>query len=248
MNLKLPQVIGHRGAAAAAPENTLESFRQAAAEGARWVEFDAKLSAEGRVFLLHDDDLDRTTNGKGAARLKTLSELKQLDAGGWYNPRFAGAKLPTLAETVTLLNELDLQCNVEIKPCPGRDVETAEVIMAELRKIWPADKEKPLISSFVLDSLRTVQAAAPEFPRGILFDGHPIDWLSQARGVAAISVNIGNDDATPQWVEEIKQAGYGVLVYTINDPERAAQLIGWGVDGVFSDAPGRILARLAKGL
>lgn len=248
MNLALPQVIGHRGAASAAPENTLESFRQAAAEGAKWVEFDAKLSAEGQVFLLHDDDLDRTTNGKGPARLKTLSELKQLDAGGWFEPRFAGAKLPTLAETVALLTELGLNCNIEIKPCPGRDVETAEVIMAELRRIWPTDKEKPLVSSFALDSLRTAQAAAPEFPRGILLDGRPIDWLVQARGVAAVSVNIGNDDATPQWIAEVGQAGYGCLVYTVNDPERAVELLGWGANGVFSDAPGRILARLGKGL
>jgi glycerophosphoryl diester phosphodiesterase len=248
VNLRLPQVIGHRGAAAAAPENTLESFREAAAEGARWVEFDAKLSAEGQVFLLHDDDLDRTTNGKGAARLKTLMELKQLDAGGWFAPGFAGAKLPTLAETVALLSTLDLNCNIEIKPCPGRDIETAEVVMAELRRIWPAGREKPLISSFALDSLRTARAAAPEFPRGILLDGHPIDWLAQARGVASVSVNIGDEYATPQWIEEIKQADYGLLVYTVNDPERAAQLIGWGADGVFSDTPGRILAGLAKTL
>ena len=91
MDLNLPQVIGHRGAALAAPENTLESFREAAAQGARWVEFDVGLSADGQCFVLHDDTLDRTTSGKGPAHLKSVAELKMLDAGFWFGKAFEGA-------------------------------------------------------------------------------------------------------------------------------------------------------------
>ena len=248
--MKPPKVIGHRGAAENAPENTLESFRAAAAEGARWVEFDAKLTADNAVIILHDDDLDRTTNGKGPAKLNTLAELKALDAGSWFKPGlqpgFAGARIPTLAETLRLLGELDLSANVELKPCPGRERETASIIMDALRRLWPKAKPLPLVSSFVLECLRVAQAEAPEFPRGLLLEGHPLDWLAQARGVGAVSVNIWDRDATAAWCREIKAAGYGLLVYTVNDADRAAQLVDWGVDGVFTDAPGRLLAKLGN--
>jgi glycerophosphoryl diester phosphodiesterase len=245
MTLNLPQVIGHRGAALAAPENTLESFREAAHQGATWVEFDVSLTADGQVLVMHDDDLDRTTTGKGPSHLQTMAELKKLDAGSWFGARFTGVRLPTLGETVALLTELDLMCNVEIKGSE-RNAETAKTVMTELRRTWPAGKPKPMISSFALDALRGAQAEAPEFPRGLLIGGRPIDWLAQARGVAAASVNIDNDHATLPWIGEIKQAGYGVLVWTVNAPERAARLIEWGADGVFTDAPGAVLARLAK--
>lgn len=249
MDLKLPQVIGHRGAALAAPENTLESFREAAAQGAKWVEFDVGLSADGQCFVLHDDTLDRTTSGKGPAHLKSIAELRALDAGFWFGSPFTGAKLPSLAETVAALSELDLMANVEIKSAPeGRHAELATAVMTELRKFWPAGKPKPLISSFELECLRTAHAVAPEFPRGYLLWGRPVDWLAQARGVAAATVNIDNDHATQPWMAELKQAGYGVLVWTVNAPERAARLVEWGADGVFTDAPGAVLARLAKGV
>jgi glycerophosphoryl diester phosphodiesterase len=249
VDLKLPQVIGHRGAALAAPENTLESFREAAAQGAKWVEFDVGLSADGQVFVLHDDTLDRTTSGKGPAHAKSMAELKAVDAGFWFGAQYTGAKLPTLAETVAVLTELDMMCNVEIKAAPeGRHAELAKAVMAELRKLWPAAKPKPLISSFELECLRTAHTEAPEFPRGCLIWGRPLDWLAQARGVAAATMNIDNDHATQPWMAELKQAGYGVLVWTVNAPERAARLVEWGADGVFTDAPGAVLARLAKGV
>ncbi len=244
--MKLPRIIGHRGAAEDAPENTLESFRAAAREGATWVEFDAKLSADNAIVILHDDDLDRTTSGRGPARLRTLAELQALDAGAWFKPAFAGARIPTLAETVAVLDQLGLGANVEIKPCPGREKETASVVMAALRRLWPKARPLPLVSSFAPECLRVAQAEAPEFSRGLLLEEHPLDWLAQARGVGAATVNIWERDATPDWCREIKAAGYGLLAYTVNDADRAAQLFAWGVDGVFTDAPGRLLAKLGN--
>ena len=247
MKLDLPQVIGHRGAALAAPENTLESFREAHRQGARWVEFDVGLTADDQILVMHDDTLDRTTNGKGPAHAQTLAALKQLDAGFWFGKQFTGIKLPTLAETVALLAELDMMCNVEIKGS-SRNAETTKAVMTELRRTWPADKPKPLVSSFEIECLRGAQAEAPEFPRGYLIGGRPLDWLAQARSIAAATINIDNDHATQPWMAELKQPGYGVLVWTVNAPERAARLIEWGADGVFTDAPGAVLARLAKGV
>jgi glycerophosphoryl diester phosphodiesterase len=247
MKIDLPKVIGHRGAALDAPENTLESFREAHRQGARWVEFDVSLTADDQVLVMHDDTLDRTTNGKGPAAAQTMADLKKLDAGFWFGAKFEGVKLPTLAETVALLAELDMNCNCEIKGSK-RNLETAKAVMAELRRTWPANKPKPLISSFELECLRGAQAEAPEFPRGVLIWGKPVDWLSQARSVAAATMNIDNDHATQPWMAELKQAGYGVLVWTVDAPERAARVMEWGADGIITDAPGAVLARLGKGV
>lgn len=239
--VKLPKVIGHRGAAEAAPENTLASFREAKRQGAAWVEFDAKLSADNRCFLLHDDDLDRTSNGRGPARLKTWDELAKLDAGAWKGPQFVGEKLPLLRGCLELFQELDLSFNLELKPCPGRAEETARLVLDEIKALWPASRPRPLISSFEIPCLEVSRDRHPDLPRGLLLETHPADWADLARRLAVETVNIWDRDANADWCREIKAAGFGLLVYTVNDAARAKTLIQWGVDGVFTDAPGRIL-------
>ncbi|HET6220602.1 MAG TPA: glycerophosphodiester phosphodiesterase family protein, partial [Dongiaceae bacterium] len=109
MAFDLPRVIGHRGAAAYAPENTLEGLREAARRGAGWVEFDAKLTGDGVVVLMHDDTLDRTTDGTGPVAETSYAEISHLDAGAWFGPAWRGARVPTLADALALLVELDLQ-------------------------------------------------------------------------------------------------------------------------------------------
>ncbi|WP_374654429.1 glycerophosphodiester phosphodiesterase [Dongia sp.] len=244
--LSLPRVIGHRGAAEAAPENTLASFREAKRQGAHWVEFDAKLSADNRAFLLHDDNLDRTSNTTGPARARLYDEIRGLDAGSWKNPAFAGEKMPLLAEALSLFAQEDLRFNLELKPCPGRARETAKIILDELAHLWPAARPKPLVSSFVLECLEIARDQAPELPRGLLLEDHPANWLDLAQNLKTDTVNIWDGAATPEWVAEIKAEGFGLLVYTVNDASRAKQLIDWGVDGVFTDAPARILAAVGQ--
>ena len=237
----LPKVIGHRGAAKAAPENTLVSMREAKRQGATWVEIDAKLTADNKVILLHDDLLDRTTSGKGAAAQASLAEIRGLDAGAWFAPAFAGEKVPTLEELVAEVLSLGLGLNVEIKPCPGREHVTAEFVLRELQRLWPAQKERPLISSFAYDSLKVAHQLAPEFPRAVLIEDQPENWRALCEGVAAIGLNPWHKTLTPEWTKAIKQAGYLIATYTVNEPARARELFGWGVDSVFSDAPGLLL-------
>lgn len=244
--LSLPRVIGHRGAAEAAPENTLASFREAKRQGAGWIEFDAKLSADNRVFLLHDDNIDRTSNATGPARALSYDELRKLDAGSWKGPQFAGERIPLLAEALALFAQEDLQFNLELKPCPGRARDTAKIVLDELAHLWPAAKPKPLISSFVLECLEIARDQAPELPRGLLLEDHPVNWFDLAKNLKVDTVNIWDREATAEWVAEIKAEGYGLLVYTVNDAMRAKQLIDWGVDGVFTDAPARILAAVGQ--
>ncbi|MBI2255175.1 MAG: glycerophosphodiester phosphodiesterase [Proteobacteria bacterium] len=244
--LSLPKVIGHRGAAEAAPENTLASFREAKRQGALWVEFDAKLSADDRAFLLHDDNIDRTSNSAGPARALSYDEIRQLDSGSWKGSQFAGEKMPLLAEALSLFAQEGIQFNLELKPCPGRARETARIILDELGHLWPAAKPRPLISSFVLECLEIARDTAPDYLRGLLLEDHPANWLDLAQNLKVDTVNIWDQMATPEWVSEIKGAGYGLLVYTVNDAARAKQLIEWGVDGVFTDAPARILAAVGQ--
>ena len=108
------RVIGHRGSMAKAPENTLDSFRRAALDGALWIELDVHLTSDGVPIVFHDNTLERTSDGSGPLSEITLSDLKRLDAGSWFNPSFAGTRIPTLAEAVTLSDELGLSMNVEM--------------------------------------------------------------------------------------------------------------------------------------
>jgi glycerophosphoryl diester phosphodiesterase len=248
--MHIPRIIGHRGAAAAAPENTLESLREAKRQGATWVEVDAKLTADNHVILLHDDLLDRTTSGKGAAAQATFDEIRALDAGSWLAPNWAGVKVPTLEETVRELIGLGLNCNFEIKPCPGREHVTAELVIRELQRLWPAQGstggEKLLISSFAYDSLHVAYALAPEFPRAVLVEEVPGNWRDLCSGVAAIAINPWHKTLTPEWTKAIKRTGLKILTYTVNETPRARELFDWGVDAVFSDVPGQLIDALGE--
>jgi|SRR5262245_36268071 len=246
MTLSIPRIIGHRGAAKAAPENTLESLREAKRQGAAWVEVDAKLTADNAIILLHDDLLDRTTNGKGPAAQATLAEFRALDAGSWLAPNWAGAKVPTLEEAVHEILSLGLNCNFEIKPCPGRERVTAELVMRELQRLWPAQAYKPLISSFAYDSLEVAHQLAPEFPRAVLVEDVPENWQTLCDGVEAIALNPWHKTLTPEWTKAIKQAGLKILTYTVNEAPRARELFDWGVDAVFSDVPGQLIEALGE--
>jgi glycerophosphoryl diester phosphodiesterase len=238
------RIVGHRGAAQAAPENTLEGLREAKRQGASWVEVDAKLTADNQVILLHDDLLDRTTSGKGAAAQATLAEIRALDAGSWLAPAFAGVKVPTLEETVRELIALGLACNVEIKPCPGREQVTAELVVRELQRLWPTQDEKPLISSFAYDALHVAYRLAPEFPRAVLVEEVPGNWQHLCEGIEAVALNPWHKTLTPEWTSAVKRAGYQVMAYTVNETARARVLFDWGVDAVFSDVPGMLIREL----
>lgn len=242
--LELPRVVGHRGAATYAPENTLASLREARARGARWVEFDVKLSGDGVAMLMHDESLKRTAGLDRLASATPWTEISRLDAGGWMAPRFADQRVPSLAEAIACLGEEDLGANIEIKPCPGREDETARAAVEILRQHWPAHLPTPLLSSFKDSSLAAALAAAPEYPRAILIDELTDDWRARAGAVGAVGVNTNGKKLTSAKAAEIKAAGYLLSVYTINDAQKARALVAMGVDCVITDSPDVILAAL----
>lgn len=230
-------MIGHRGAAAVAPENTLEGLRAAARLGARMVEFDVQLSADGVPILMHDDTLERTTDGRGRVEEASAGDLARLDAGLWFGPAWKGARVPSLEAALGLLLELKLAVNVELKPCPGRERETALRVAETLRRSWPGDRPRPLVSSFDRESLAALREAAPELPRGLLVWECSDDGVAEAGRLACVSIHCADRCITPLWARRIKDAGYALAVFTVNDPARARELYGWGVDSIISDRP-----------
>ncbi|SDD86790.1 glycerophosphodiester phosphodiesterase [Paraburkholderia lycopersici] len=233
-----PRVAAHRGGGTLAPENTLAGLRTGASFGHTMVEFDAKLSADNVVFLLHDDTVERTSNGYGAAAHMRYAELAALDAGSWRDARFAGEPMPTLAQVAAFCRESGLAANVEIKPCAGRDAETGRIVGAETARLWAEDTKAdiaPLLSSFSYAALEAARESAPDLPRGLLFERVPADWRAQTAALGCLSLHASHRHLDEALVERIKSAGLFILAYTVNDLDRARQLVRWGVDTICTD-------------
>jgi glycerophosphoryl diester phosphodiesterase len=245
MTLKLPKVIGHRGAASYAPENTLEGIHTAADMGVEWVELDVKLTKDEIPIIFHDDLLDRTTNGSGIVAETTYEDLKQLEAGSWFSEGFTGIKIPTLEEALDVLIERDLGLNLEIKPCPGREKDTAEIALDMLSQCWD-DHERLLISSFQNVCLEIARDMAGDWSRGLLLGGDVIseDWQEFAAFLEVQTVNLGTKIATREIVEAVAGLGLKPLIYTVNDPIEARNYQSWGVNTMFSDEPDVIIENL----
>jgi glycerophosphoryl diester phosphodiesterase len=247
LSLALPPVIGHRGAAAAAPENTLAGFRLAAGLGAAWVEFDVRLAADGTCIVLHDDRVDRTTDGSGEAAQMTFAALRRLDAGAWFGAAFAGERIPSLSEAIALLANLGLGANIEIKPAAGAAAATARAAVAIVQREWPASLPPPLLSSFAPEALAAARTAAPGIARGLLVGSLSSDWRSRAEAVGAVAVHCDQRRLDRAQARRVIEAGYPLLAYTVNLPARARELLGWGLSAVFTDRPDAIIAGLADG-
>lgn len=240
--LKIPKVIAHRGAKGYAPENTLAAIHTAADMGIEWVEIDVKLSKDGEAVIFHDEDLQRCTGTAGIVAGFDLKSLRELDAGSWFGDSFIGEKIPTLDEALDAILSRGLGVNLEIKPCPGREKETAEVMLDVATRIWPDDRPPPLVSSFQHVSLETALDMMPDWPRGALFESDPPEnWRDFVEHLDAHTINIDGNKSTVEQIDAYIDTGKTVLAYTINDPEKARALFRLGVDGVFSDVPDIIL-------
>jgi glycerophosphoryl diester phosphodiesterase len=213
-----PKLFAHRGGGMLAPENTLVGMRMAASQKYQAVEFDVKLAACGTLIVMHDDTLDRTTNGKGSVAATRYEDIAKLDAGSWHAEKFSGERVPTFVALAELCIDLGLLCNVEIKPNAGQARETGEAVAA-----------------FSFEALLAAKETAPEFPRGILFEHLPADWKAQAEKLACVSVNCNHANVNVNQIQTIRGAGYRMICYTVNDVAKARKLFAWGVDGLFTD-------------
>ena len=236
----LPLWVAHRGAGRLAPENTLAAFRLGAAHGYRAFECDVKLSADGVPFLLHDATLERTTSGRGVAGELDWSALSRIDAGTWHSRAYAGEPLPSLQALAAYLRANAFALDLEIKPTPGTDHHTGQVVGREAARLWAGADAPPLLfSSFRPEALAGARETAPHIPRALLLDTLWPGWLDTARQLGCSAVITNYNAMSAQALGQIHGAAMRGLVYTVNDPAPAAWLQSIGIDGIITDAVDR---------
>ncbi len=241
--LRLPPVIGHRGAAGLAPENTLAAMRAAGRAGARWVEFDVRLSRDLECVVVHDTTLERTTGRRASVSRTRSADMRRMDAGSWFSSAYSGETIPRLGDALALLSSLGLGANVELKPCGRRNRALVTAMLATIRRSRCPGDPPVLISSFSPALLQAVRRRDPAMPLGLLLKARwRRDWRRIAHRLGCVSVHCAERGLTAGAVQHIRSAGFAVAAYTVNDPARARELRSWGVDSLISDVPDVLVA------
>jgi glycerophosphoryl diester phosphodiesterase len=238
-------VIAHRGDSQVAPENTLPSFTSAIAAGADLVELDYRQTSDGVPVVFHDDELDRCTDAcrvwatsKILLDTKTVSELGELDAGAWFDPSFAGTRVPTLEAALDLIRD-SRPTMVERK---AGDATTCVRLLERLQAI-----DQVVLTAFDWQYLADCHRQVPALILGAL-GTKPLSPAHVAEAMAAGARMLGWNDAdvTRGHIDLVHRSGLKAWVWTVDDPLRAEQLIAWGIDGLISNRPALIRAVVAR--
>ena len=199
-------------------------------------ECDVKLSSDGVPFLLHDDTLERTTDGQGIAGQQTWQALQKLDAGRWHSATYAGEPIPSLETIADYCIENNFDLNIEIKPTTGADQLTGEVVARHAARLWQNAARKPLLTSFKPDALQAALDAAPELPRGLLLHELWTGWLETALMLDCQAIICNHKLWDTSSVTQAKSAGFKTLSYTVNDKAEVDRLLALGTDVVITDS------------
>lgn len=228
-------VVGHRGAAAVAPENTLSAFRLAIEHGVDFVETDVQLTADGVPVLMHDPRVDRTTSGVGPIAGYSLEQLRALDAGSWFAPEFAGEQVPTLQEFTELLRPSNTRAFIELKgEWTGEDVSLVLTLLREQRLTM-----RVMLASFEPSVLEELRKQAPDFARILLtreLDRDVVDYAVDLR----VSAVCGRDallEGDPEALRTLQDLGIGLIAYTLNEPAQWQRSSELGIDFFVTDDP-----------
>jgi glycerophosphoryl diester phosphodiesterase len=238
---RTPLCFAHRGARAYAPENTLLAFAVAFDVGADAIECDVQASRDGRLVVIHDGLVDRTTDGTGEVARMTFAELRALDAGAF--PRIP-QRIPTPEETLALARERGGMANLEIKGESAEEcAETARACVPLLRDLDEAFRPRVLVSSFDHAALAEIKGRLPWLRIGALFDRvwQGRDVVGPARKLGAEAVHPAAQLVTPELIRRAHANGLRVNVWTVNTPRAIVRFIAWGADGIFSDYPERVV-------
>ncbi len=236
----LPAVIAHRCGGTLAPENTLVGLEIAIAHHCAAVEFDVMLSGRGTAVLIHDETLERTTDGSGRVSETPDEQLFSLDAGSWKSSRFIGQRVPRLSDALERCASLGLAVNAEIKPARGFERATGRVTAALCAEF--AGRIPILLSSFSIDALASAIEIAPDLPRALLVERLPTRWKARVTALGLDGFVCDTRHLRERIARQIRDAGLGLAVYTENDPGRVALLRSWGVQSVITDRPDLLAA------
>ncbi len=236
-------VVGHRGAAGHAPENTMASFEAALRLGADAVELDVRPSADGELVVIHDAAVDRTTDGRGAVAAMTLEQLRSLDAGARHGGQFRGERIPTLREALAWARgRTELVIEIKGDPHPQHGVEEQVVgLVAEHGMI-----DRVMVISFYHPSLRRVRELEPRIATGMLYDGFLADTIAAARAAGADCVRPRWTDWNDALVAEVHGAGLVAGAWTPDDEAVMARLLAMGLDSITTNYPDRLRRVLAS--
>lgn len=232
-----PKLIGHRGAAAYAPENTLAGIHAAADMGLEWVCLDVKITKDGEAVLFADDILARTTGAGGAMADTTASAVAELDAGSWFGDSFIGERVPTLEDALDAAHSRNLYPVLILRPSPGREIDTAQAALDAATRIWPEDEAPPMLVSASHVSLETCRDMMPEWPRGLLIEEKSENWAEVSDYLDVTSLHLMDNNLSRDDVEEYIESQLPLICYTVNDVRRAQELLRWGIDSIASDQP-----------
>jgi glycerophosphoryl diester phosphodiesterase len=241
-----PKCLAHRGGGVLAPENTMAGLREGMARGFRAIEYDVMLARDSVPVVMHDPFLGRTVAGSGKVSDYAAAELAAMDAGGWFARRFQGEPVPLFADVARFCKDRDVWMNIEIKPAPGYDIETGGTVAHLASEIFAAEiaagqwERVPLLSSFSHLALEAAHEVAPQVPRACLMSELAPDWERRARSLAVVAIHVNHKHLTADLARMVKEAGFGLFCYTVNDPKRALELLGWGVDAFCTDRIDRI--------
>ena len=235
-NWPYPTLFAHRGGGSLAPENTLAAMKTGNAHGYGAVEFDVKLSQDNVALLMHDATLERTSNGSGLVCEKDMAELENLDAGAWYGEQFRDERIPRFDAISSYLQTAGMTANVEIKPCPEREIETGRIVAQLSGQLWRDQLVKPLVSSFSIEALRAARDAVPNLLIGVLVKIPEVSHLALLEELGAVSMHCHHEHISADLVRLFHQTGYRGMTYTVNEPARVTALLNMGVDGMFTDS------------
>ena len=238
--MRAPWIIAHRGASGSSPENTLAAFERAVALGAQFIETDLHLTRDARFVAIHDKTLERTTNGKGAVRDYTLAELRELDAGMWYDRQFMGQKIPTLEEVLEFARRHDVVFYLEIKYDSAWGMHHA--LTAALGGTGNA--ARTIVISFDPSTVDAVRKLDASIMTGLLVEGPHRDFVKSATEVGARQLCPKAELVTRELMDQAHRSDLHVVTWTVNDVAKMTSVMAAGVDGIMTDVPDRLRATI----
>ena len=236
------RVIAHRGYSSQAPENTMAAFQRALDAGITDLELDVQMTRDGQIVVIHDEKVDRTSDGEGLVKDFSFSELQKLDFGRWFSPEYAGERIPRLEDVLKLAAAHDMWVNVELKTGIIRYPKLEEKVVDLIQHFDMA--HQVIISSFNHYSLKTVKDICPDMPIGLLYMAGLYEPWNYAVAMGAQALHPLHWNIVPEVTKGSKEAGIKLHPFTVDEPDIIQRMIDANVDGIISNYPERVVSLL----